>query len=289
MTLKKILLPVDFSDQSRGAARYAAALARHFQADLTLLHVSEVPAKAFAAPAGFGGTIDGAWITTLEANRRKDLQEFEKELFEGLQTDFVVMTGDAAEEILSLAAAIQADLIVMPTHGYGPFRQFLLGSVTAKVLHDAKCPVWTGAHLKENSAHEWEPMQQILCAVDNGPASVNVLKWASKFASEFGALTTIVHAVPKLDSPDDVLDQEGRRKRKHAAEKQIHCFQEKLAMEAEVIIEEGEPAKVAAKVAEQLGASLVVVGRSVEASASGRLGSHAYSLIRESPCPVVSI
>ncbi len=37
----------------------------------------------------------------------------------------------------------------MPTHGYGPFRRFILGSVTAKVLHDADCPVWTGVHLEE--------------------------------------------------------------------------------------------------------------------------------------------
>ena len=51
------------------------------------------------------------------------------------------------------AKANQIDLIMMPTHGYGRFRALLLGSVTAKVLHDADCPVWTAVHREEVMAH----------------------------------------------------------------------------------------------------------------------------------------
>ena len=60
----------------------------------------------------------------------------------------------------------QADLILMPTHGHGPFRRLLLGSVTSKVLHDAECPVWTGVH--ENKDRPAEPMtlKHVVCAVD---------------------------------------------------------------------------------------------------------------------------
>ena len=53
----------------------------------------------------------------------------------------------------------------MPTHGYGIFRSMLLGSVTAKVLHDAACPVWTGVHVEETPPNS-AAFERILCAVD---------------------------------------------------------------------------------------------------------------------------
>src|SRR5207245_2957797 len=58
----------------------------------------------------------------------------------------IVSLGDPAAEITHYAEKNQVDLIMMPTHGYGRFRNMLLGSVTAKVLHDAHCPIWTAAH-----------------------------------------------------------------------------------------------------------------------------------------------
>jgi hypothetical protein len=58
--------------------------------------------------------------------------------------------GDPAREITDYAQEQGADLIMMPTHGYRTFRSLLLGSVTAKVLHDAACPVWTGVHVEDS-------------------------------------------------------------------------------------------------------------------------------------------
>ena len=60
-----------------------------------------------------------------------------------------MLEGDASEVITKYAAEHGTDLIMMPTHGYGVFRGLLLGSVTAKVLHDAVCPVWTAVHVEE--------------------------------------------------------------------------------------------------------------------------------------------
>jgi len=58
----------------------------------------------------------------------------------------VLLKGDPAECIVRVAQENAVDLIVMPTHAHGRFRRFLLGSVTAKVLHDTDCPVLTGVH-----------------------------------------------------------------------------------------------------------------------------------------------
>ena len=78
------------------------------------------------------------------------------------------------------------DLIVMGTHGFGGFRRMLLGSITAKVLHDARCPVFTSTHAESTPA-TLPPLRTILCAVDYGPQSEAVLRWADEFARSVGA------------------------------------------------------------------------------------------------------
>src|SRR6185295_2640468 len=100
------------------------------------------------------------------------LQRGERDLDRALQPELkdlpvkrVLVKGEPAHEIVRVAREENADLIVMPTHGYGAFRRFLLGSVTAKVLHDSACPVWTGAHVKEPSSSDFS-LRNILCAVD---------------------------------------------------------------------------------------------------------------------------
>src|SRR5579871_2891263 len=82
----------------------------------------------------------------------------------------------------------------MPTHGYGPFRQFILGSITAKVLHDADCPVWTGVHLERAPQEPSIAFKNIVCAVDLGPQSCKTLEWAAGMQKQFGARLTVVHA-----------------------------------------------------------------------------------------------
>jgi hypothetical protein len=81
--------------------------------------------------------------------------------------DRVIEEGDPAHAIVDYAHKRKIDLIMMPTHGYGPFRQFLTGSVTAKVLHDARCPVWTSAHSERTSPRAAAEYRNILCAVDS--------------------------------------------------------------------------------------------------------------------------
>ena len=108
----------------------------------------------------------------------------------------MVVIGDPARIICEVAVAEKCDLIVMPTHGYGPFRRFLLGSVTAKVLHDAICPVCTGPHMEKAPDYTSISFHHVVCAIDLGLHSREVLAWADAFAREYGATLTIVHAIP---------------------------------------------------------------------------------------------
>src|ERR1700722_2524492 len=99
LKISKILLPVDFSEQGKAATRYAAALARHFHATLTLLHVNEVYSRALMAPQEFHGHIDTGWITALEGERLREMQSYQETEFCGVNIQRMVVSGDPAQRI----------------------------------------------------------------------------------------------------------------------------------------------------------------------------------------------
>lgn len=253
MDLRQILLPTDFSEASAHAERFAQRLSQRFGATLTVVHVS---------PQGHDG-----------AQSRADL---------------LVLHGDPGTEIVREAHDRKTGLIVMPTHGHGTLRRFILGSVTAKVLHDAACPVLTTTHHSDKPELGETPFRQILCAVDLGPASANVLRTASALAAREGAKLTMVHMLP----PQTMLGftyYDPERWTKHAG-----AMLEKLQTETGVIapwyVREGELAPGVNALAAETGADLLVIGRHPDrAVAEGRLRDQAYTLIRESCVPVLSV
>ena len=137
--IKRLLVPVDFSDCSKKALQYALPLAEEHDAALTLLYV--VPP---AYGAGEYGIIDFA---ELEASMR---QAGEKELAklaaeEGLNpfsTGMLVRSGSPAREIIETARSLPADLIVISTHGRTGLKHVFLGSVAEQVVRGAPCPVF---------------------------------------------------------------------------------------------------------------------------------------------------
>ena len=275
-TLSHILLPVDFSERSVGAAHYAGSLACHFGCELTLLHVLIPMQYEFGAV-----DIAGSMLAELCSDRMEqatlELGAFLRSDLASLKVRRIVLEGDPAGCIVDFAHNEKSDLIVMPTHGYGPFRRFILGSNTAKVLHDADCPVWTGVHLKEAPVALSIPIRNVLCAVDMGPQSSKTLFWAARLAQEFGARLTLLHAA--TCGPDIQL----------AAGEELRRLQGFVGAEADRIVETGEPAHVICAAAERLRADVLVIGRGSAAGVFGRLRTNAYAIIRQSPCPVVSV
>src|SRR5258706_6594149 len=175
LPFKRILLPVDFSERCSEAGAYAIAMARHFKADLTLLHAVD------AAPLGYYGMNPAmatavTYAETMRERRRKDLNSFLEDELLNLPVKRVIEQGDPARIITGYALANAMQLIMMPTHGHGCFRRLLLGSVTAKVLHDVECPVWTSAHLEEGKSPKTPDYRSVLCAVDTTPATVSLIR-----------------------------------------------------------------------------------------------------------------
>ncbi|MGH9593307.1 MAG: universal stress protein, partial [Bryobacteraceae bacterium] len=148
LAIKNILFPVDFSERCCGAAPFVQAMASRFGSKVTVMSVMyPFWRTSLGDPASAGAA---AAVDTDELKREMEARlngAFVKE-FAGIPVQRIVEVGEPADVITRFAHAEGVDLIMMPTHGYGPFRSLLLGSITAKVLHDAECPVWTATHIE---------------------------------------------------------------------------------------------------------------------------------------------
>ena len=153
LNIKKILLPVDFPLASLDVIHQAATLARHFNSEIVILHVVTARSHAAGVPEDSRGLAEWDLLAAIirQAQNQQD-PSLGPEL-EGLTIRRKLVKGDVALAIVQTAQDEKADLIMMPSHSF-TFYQFLLGSVTAKVLHGTECPVWTGAHVEGSPGRE---------------------------------------------------------------------------------------------------------------------------------------
>src|SRR5581483_11051793 len=106
----------------------------------------------------------------------------------------------------------------------------------------------------------------------------------------FDARLTVVHALPAVQASTSVgCDQDWKVAVAREAEQQIASLKQAVAVQAETLVSSGEPPRVVHDAATRLGASLLVIGRSQRQGVLGRLRANAYSIIRQSPCPVISV
>jgi nucleotide-binding universal stress UspA family protein len=287
--LSKILVPVDFSERSVAAVQYARNLACHFHAELILVHV--LPPIPYAMGGfEFGGVVMTDAFAERVPEARKELDEFLANELAGMKVTRIVLEGDPAQMIVDHAHGADVGLIVIPTHGYGPFRRFLLGSVTAKVLHDAECPVLTGVHLEEGPILETTAPRKILCAVDLGPQSKKIVEWADQMAQEFQGELLLIHAMSLGEThSEEMFDPEWRVALEERVRERLDDLLVGTSAKATVVTESGNPAEVVNCAAQRFKSDLAVIGRSEAAGMFGRLRTNAYSIIRQSPCPVVSV
>jgi nucleotide-binding universal stress UspA family protein len=288
MRISKILLPVDFSGRALRAARYAIPFAERFQAEIVVLHVLS-PHFEYGSIEMGGAAMDEV-IFERHENAERNLNTFLLDELAAFHPRRVLLEGDPARKIIEFAHEERCDLICMPTHGHGPFRRLLLGSVTAKVLHDADCPVWTGVHLEEPQGHA-AVLRHVVCAVDLAQNSAKVLHWAAQIATEFQAKLSLVHAVSSLQPVTEgyLLSPEWRKLVMDLAEADMAELQRKAGTTVEASFPMGTITEAVCEEARKQGADLLVLGRGSNQGVLGRLTEHAYAIIRQSPCPAVSV
>ena len=154
ISLRSILVPVDFNPTSDAALRYGIELARRFAARLYLLHVPEHVGEAAEAeyPIGIFETMQNAahdrlWHLLTDEEARE------------LRPECAMRTGAPADEIVRYASEHDIDVVVMGTHGREGVARVLLGSVAEKVVRRAPCPVLTVRHREHESIAADEPVR----------------------------------------------------------------------------------------------------------------------------------
>lgn len=289
IAFRRILFPVDFSSQDSEAAPFVRAMAGRFHSEVILLHVAQF------LPLGYG-TPDAIVLEPMSGleNLMNQLterlsQHLSAEL-SGASVQRTVLLGEPAKEITEYARDQKIDLIMMPTHGYGPFRRFLLGSVTAKVLHDTDCPIWTGVHTDQLWSRGQNQWRRFLCAVDADPSDAPLLRWAAQFSQEQKAELQVVHAIPAAEPiPPGQEPPSLRGFLLDTAEQRISDLQSNAGTNFEVQLRFGKVEDVVHDAALAQDADLILIGRGVLQRALGGIRSVAYAIIREAPCPVISI
>lgn len=168
----------------------------------------------------------------------------------------------------------------------GGFRRLLLGSVTSAVLHESRCPVWTATHTEQFCGNLSQDIAQIVCGLDLGPSSTALLRIARDLGNRYGATVRLVHAVGS-----DLLGDQAPFQRflLDTAKQKLAELQVAAQTHFESHVWPGSTAEVMRRAALEAGARLMIVGRGHARSPLGGLRTDLHAIIRESPCPVLSI
>jgi nucleotide-binding universal stress UspA family protein len=287
LNIKKILLPVDFPVASFGVINQAAMLARSFKSEMVMLHAVTPRSHAAGVPEDSREWAEWDLLAAIIGQAQKQHQYSLGAELQGLAVQCKLVTGDAAEAIVQSAQEEKADLIMMPSHSF-TFYQFLMGSVTARVLHGTECPVWTGAHIQVSPAQNFA-IRNVLCAVDFGPRCEKTVSWADQMAAEFGARLTLANVTAALEmwgAGGNYVDQRQKEKLIHNATQQMAKLKEATGVKADVFIGSGDVPKVLSQAAQQIKADLLVTGTYPY---GGHLRTHGYGIICALPIPVVSV
>jgi nucleotide-binding universal stress UspA family protein len=279
-----------FADTSQRVVHQAAWLARRFHAEMILLHV----VTPLSYPAGLMESGHEITARDLHASivqrAQKDLDQALRPELDEIAVTRVLLRGDPASEIVKTARDQNVDLIAMSTRGEGTFYRFLLGSVTAKVLHEIHCPVWTGAHLEEATQREFS-IRHVLCSVDLSPHSHHTASLAAEMAAAVNATLTLVHITASVEfygPGGSHLDPVLKEKTVGFAAEEIAKLQNAVGTHAEVIIDSGNVPELLNRAAERTKSDVLVIGHIPGRSHLGDNGN-GYGIIRESHIPVLSV
>jgi len=286
LPFRKILFPVDYSPPCQAVVPYVQEMTRHFSAELTAVH-------AYAPLAAVSHSelliTDPELQAKAHSWEQERLREFVSQFFPSQQVESFAQLGEPGGVIDQMVKEQRADLVMLAACGHGPVRRFLLGSITAKVLHDVSAAVWTGVGTALSEHAVRIPYQSIVCAMDESTEAEAVLQAAASIASAYRAQLWIVHVVPTPPAYPDVDLAEHTKQLTEASQFKLRELKAKLGVDAphtviDALLGDGIHQEVIRRKAD-----LLVTGRGHSIGTFSRLWSHLYSIIRDSPCPVLSI
>lgn len=288
-----ILCPIDFSEASAGALRYAAALARHFSTRLIVLSVED-PLLTEALDLGVGVV----WEPEL---CKREMRQFTAKTFgkdAGLLAllEYEVAVGKPAPEILRVARERSCDLIVLSSHGLTGVRKLFFGSTTERVLRETTRPVLV------TPPHDPGPIRiedakrllgRVLVPVDLSAASLHQTQVARGIAEAIAVPLIALHVVEPVKSHlvSKLHGASVETNRRALAEDRLSDLLATTPrrLQVEPLVAYGDPAEEIAKVARDRQAGLIVMGLHGSALLGPRMGSVTYRLLCLSPVLVLAV
>lgn len=288
---RSILFPTDFSKSSEAIADHVAGIAKTLSTKVWLLSVEPWLEDWHGSSESYIGPFTESARVKLEQERQlsselrlKMMERLRTKYFSSIATESWVRSGGVAETIVEFAAEKDIGMIMMPTRGLGPIRRFLIGSTTAKVLHDAPCAVWTSPHPRE--LEPFRPYRNIVIAMDYRSLSATLLVRASEIADRFGASLSVFSAIPTVGMADDKV----AGKLKHEIEVALKDHLAEKRIKASIHLLEGNPGEIIGQVATDIeAADLIVTGRGQLDQPSGHLRTQNYEIIWNAQCPVITL
>ncbi len=280
---QSILFPVDFSASCKATAPYVRDLADLTGGTVTLLHVMPSRPAWYGAADVYSETDGNETPRALKRAQMSPLATFRDECFKGIQCDIRVESGTVAEQIVDYAEHTDADLIMMPTRGTGGSDRSLIGPTTAAVLRTASCAVWTGPHSEK--LNPFIGFRSIVCALAPDTILGEYVNETTALGAIFGSKVTFASAMTSGNAS-------GAGDRIVALEEEYPeaGLDELVAgSRCPVYVATGPVGYVVRHVAEMQNADLVVINRRRTPRSLAGFETHAYEIILESPCPVLSL
>lgn len=290
MNVKRILVPVDFSEFSKKALECASRWAERFDARMTLAHVVVLHAEEFDEAEELRKL--ESFAEEKERERARILHEHKKLLDHPEEMiDAELLRGfSAGDALLNFMIGSDFDLVVMGNHGYTGVKKWLYGSVAEKVVRFSSIPVLTVHKDFANTK-----IERILIPVDFSEHSKQAINTARALAGTFGArleflhvveletLPTIehIHVYPSVSRFDDM--------REHIL-KSLVGFVGMDVDSASFVVKDGSASKEIAEHAGEVRSDLIVMSVKGQGDLEHFLiGSNAERVVCTAPCPVLTV
>jgi nucleotide-binding universal stress UspA family protein len=291
MQLKSILCPVDFSEFSAAAYRYALSLAEYYHARLVCLHIVELWKYPFADYAAHEADY-AKFVKALNEGGEVQLRDFvQKYSSPGIQPELAVRQGNASDCTLWFAEKEDMEVIVMGTHGRRGFDRLVLGSNADRIMRKATCPVLVVSNPSQ-SATTIGPdgkhrLGRILYCTDFSHNSEGARGYAISLAAEYGAELTLLHVAEQtsdLVRANAIIAERTRELDKLVSDN------ERKDLNVKTVVRFGKPYEQILRYAQEGGTSLIIMtARGGDAADRAVFGSTTYRVIQLGPCPVLAI
>ena len=283
LSLKRILVAIDFSPISIVALRHGLGIARRYQSNVSLLHVIAPSIYGLAGPDGISADTETA---------QRDAERIEADLrregsLEGLKFDCTVSVGPVWSTIAEAIEDKCCAALVLGTHGRTGFSKLALGSVAECAFREAPCPVMTVGPKVLPSKSCGAVARHFLVPTDLSPASLEALPYGTSLAeATHGDVTLLCVRDPRSGSKH--RDTESVEAANARLRELLQTHPDAQAT-APFIVKAGSPAKVIVAFAKEHQMDLIVMGRRAWSEDNPPMWRTAYSIVTQAACPVLSI